>query len=240
MQNVVKRNYLFFVLELLKSETSFNGRHLTSEEISNSLFKKYGVKPNRKTIFNAIADLKQIGFDVALSKKVENRGYFLRKRHLSVAEFFLLIDGIESLDNVNTDYKTDLYEKLCKITGYPYSKIDNFIYGKKNELNEDVDLNDDIFDLKAKIKTKLELISNAIENKKQIVMYCPFGLGNYLIDEISKEDKELLSGSVNPCQLFRNADNELCVSFFTQINKKSSLYYSNYFYCFILIWINIY
>ena len=63
---IVKRNYLYFILLLLKEETAENGRHLNAEDIAARFKEQYGVEPNRKTIYTAISDLQALKPDLIL------------------------------------------------------------------------------------------------------------------------------------------------------------------------------
>ena len=69
--SIVKRNYLYFILLLLKRETSKKGAHLSAEDIAARFRKDYGLEPNRKTIYTAISDLQAMGFDVHLKYVLE-------------------------------------------------------------------------------------------------------------------------------------------------------------------------
>ena len=171
--SIVKRNYLYFILLLLKRETSKKGTHLSAEDIVSRFKKDHGVEPNRKTIYTAIADLQAMGFDIHLDKNRASLGYYLGERPINEAELYLLIDGIESLDNVKSDDKRDIEEKLCLELGYDFDRIDSHLYEKWNEHNEkiDEDLIDDAFPDDYEEPTlgeKLGAIREAIRSNKQL------------------------------------------------------------------------
>ena len=88
-----------------------------------------------------------MGFDVHLDKNRKSLGYYLGERPISEGYLYLLIDGIESLDNLKSDDKLDIQQKLCLELGYDFNKIDSHLYEKWNKFNDDIDedLVDDAF-----------------------------------------------------------------------------------------------
>ena len=76
------------------------GQFPVTEDIAARFKEQYGLEPNRKTIYTAISDLQALGFDIHFDKTRARSGYYLGKRPLTEAELYLLIDGIESLDNL--------------------------------------------------------------------------------------------------------------------------------------------
>ena len=220
---IVKRNYLFFILGLLKERTAEDGDHLTAEQITAEIKSQYGLEPNRKTIYTVISDLTAMGFDVHLVKNGKKPGYYLGKRELSDTEMNLLIDGIESLDNLTADEKTDIYDKICKILGYPSSKVDNYLYARKQMTNEWLgeEDDDDLFPKTVPTMDKLDLIHKAIRTNKQLGLYVFLPpLTAFFMEEMDEETAKRYRDSclschypVSPYKVFRNKDNELCLLF---------------------------
>ena len=137
--SVIKRNYLYFILLLLKEETSDDGKHLSAKDIAEHFEAQYGVRPERKTIYTVMDDLLAMGFDIHLEKGKRNPGYYLGKRPIGDAELHLLVDGIESIDDLKADDKRDIEEKLCKELGYCFDTLDFHLYEKRNPYNNDID-----------------------------------------------------------------------------------------------------
>ncbi len=226
---IVKRNYLYFILLLLKRETSKNGTHLSAEDIASRFKKDYGLEPNRKTIYTAIADLQAIGFDIHLDKNRASLGYYLGDRPIREGELYLLIDGIESLDNVKSDDKRDIEEKLCEELGYDFNKIDSHLYEKWNEFNDHIDegLVDDAFPSdyeEPSVAKKMGAIRQAINADKQlcIIDYMSIAPSAFtLVDMDEKDEKDYLKDvlhRISPYRVFRNVDNELCLLYWISVN----------------------
>lgn len=227
--SIVKRNYLYFILLLLKVETSKQGKHLSAEDIAARFKKDYGLEPNRKTIYTAISDLKEMGFDVHLDKDRKSLGYYLGERPISESDLYLLIDGIESLDNLKSDDKRDIEEKLCEELGYDFNKIDSHLYDKWNEFNDDIDedLLDDAFPTdyeEPSVAKKMGAIRQAINADKQLLIldYTSVTPSAFvLVDMDKKDEKDYLEDvpyRVSPYRVLRNVDNELCLLYRIHVN----------------------
>lgn len=227
--SIVKRNYLYFILLLLKAETSKQGEHLSAEDIASRLKKDHGVEPNRKTIYTAISDLQAMGFDIHLDKNRANLGYYLGERPIHEAELYLLIDGIESLDNVKSDDKRDIEEKLCLELGYDFNKIDSHLYEKWSERNEDIDedLKDDAFPddyEEPSLAEKMKTIRQAIDSNKQLVAmdFTPISPTGYVLVEMEEKDREDYNDEfpfqLSPYKVCRNINNEACLLYYLTVN----------------------
>ena len=226
---IVKRNYLYFILLLLKEETAENGRHLNAEDIAARFKEQYGVEPNRKTIYTAISDLQALGFDIHLDKTRARSGYYLGKRPLTEAELYLLIDGIESLDNLKSDEKRDIEEKLCRELGYGFNAIDQHLYERWDERNEtlDEDLKDDALPADYEgpsLEEKLDLIRRAIDSNKQlnVIDFLPINPSAFVLVDMDEADKKAYWDSL-PCRLSpykvcRNVHNEACLLYYLTVN----------------------
>ena len=227
--SIVKRNYLYFILLLMKRETSKKGTHLSAEEIASRFKKDYGLEPNRKTIYTAIADLQAMGFDIHLDKDRKSLGYYLGERPIRESELYLLIDGIESLDNLKSDDKCDIEEKLCEELGYDFNKIDSHLYEKWNEFNDhiDEDLVDDAFPSdyeEPSVAEKMEAIRRAINANKQLLIFdlMPIPPSVFTLVDMEEKDKEDYQENVlyrvSPYRVLRNVDNELCLLYWISVN----------------------
>lgn len=222
---IVKRNYLYFTLLLLKERTSKNGTHLTAEVIANYFQEEYGLEPNRKTIYTLMDDLRAMGFDVNLDKNRANLGYYLGERPITEGELYLLVDGIESLDDVKADDKRDIEEKLCKELGYPFDKLVSHIYEKHNEMNIHIDEDDDEeFDDSMSQVEKVRILLKAIIENKQVILRDVFliPLTGDLLCEMEENDREAFLSemfpSVSPYEVFRNSEHELCLLYYITVN----------------------
>lgn len=218
--STVKRNYLYFTLLLLKERTSKNGTHLSAEDIAQYFKDEYGLEPNRKTIYAIMKDLEEMGFDVKLEKNRAKLGYFLEQRQLNIGELNLLIDGIESLDDIKADEKRSIEEKLCHELGYSFHGLDFHLYEKRDKANEDIDEEDVSSSKGLTTVEKLEIIQKAIADNKQLeVSLSPcVDPNSFLLEEacgtaIGWESIRFIS----PYKVLRNRDDELCLLFYITV-----------------------
>ena len=226
--SVIKRNYLYFILLLLKEETSDDGKHLSAKDIADHFEAQYGVRPERKTIYTVMDDLLAMGFDIHLEKGKRNPGYYLGRRPIGDAELHLLVDGIESIDDLKADDKRDIEEKLCKELGYSFDTLDFHLYEKRNPSNDNIDAEeeDSFFPISdaSTSPEKIEAIQEAIRKDRQITFYdCFPDYGRLdLIEEMSEEDEEAYFDSLvnyfSPYKILRNSLNELCLLYYLTIN----------------------
>lgn len=229
--SIVKRNYLYFTLLLLKEKTTEEGDHLSAEDIIAYFKSQYGLEPNRKTIYTVIRDLQAMGFDIRLDKNRSSLGYYLGERPVGKAELQLLVDGIEALDNIKSDDKRDIEEKLCQELGYSFNELDTFLYEKRNEYNEtiDEDLEDDWLPpdyQEPPLLDRLNTILRAIAMDKQLTLgdfmpRSPAGPA-YLLCDISEEDRKAYDEDplyhISPYQVFQNSNRELCLLYYISVN----------------------
>lgn len=220
--DVIKRNYLHFTLLLLKEKTSEKGTHLSAKGIIEHFKETYGLAPNRKTIYTVMDDLKAMGYDVNLEKNRAELGYYLGHRSISSAQLHLLVDGIESLDDVKADDKRDIEERLCQELGYSFDKLNIRPYEKRNQGNSRIDeeVEDDESALAKKPLPqldKIQIILEAIAKNKQITFtgITPNVLMADLLCDIGEEERALFLKEaqpiVSPYEVLRNRNNELCL-----------------------------
>ena len=221
--SVIKRNYLYLTLLLLKAETSEDGTHLSAKDIADHFESQYGVHPERKTIYTIMGDLLAMGFDIRLEKGKGNNGYYLGKREISVEDLYLLIDGIESIDNMKADDKQEIYDKLCSILGYSSRVIDSYIYDKRNRENETIDENEDrlgMFGSDLSMKDRLILIHKAIKENKQLeITEFALAFEAFMFEENDGDvepwdDTFVFEWRISPYHLFRNRNDEICLLFY--------------------------
>lgn len=98
---------LFFVLAKHSDE-----KHILSvKDICEYLNKDYQLQPERRTIYNSVETLRNIGIDVSTYEE-NKKGYFLRQRLLSVADVRLICDALYSLDSISAHQTDELVKKL--------------------------------------------------------------------------------------------------------------------------------
>lgn len=215
--DVIRRNYSTVILSFLRERTSRLGDHYTAEEICDKLNEKYGVKPDRKTVLNAIRDLRSLGFDI-VSDRGKNAGFYLDERELTLSDLSLISDSVEAM-KVPVEMKTTLYEKLEKITGIKTKEFDPAFYDDENfYADEETEI------YKERLKTALQ----AIRENRQLVIHTLCSLPVYFIKEPSNEvldhfrscDLNFLNW-INPVKVFHNKENRLFLFFYVTVGNET-------------------
>lgn len=92
------------------SELSDENNVLSSTQLIDML-KKDGIKCERKSIYDDIKMLNEIGFDI-LTSRTTQKGFFMASRNFELAEVRLLIDAVTSAGFVTPDKTKELVKKL--------------------------------------------------------------------------------------------------------------------------------
>ncbi len=106
-------------LYLLKALYEYTDKDhiLTREELTDKIIEMEGCtdekRPNRKTIYDSIALLKSMGYDISTPADEENgKGYYLRTRDFEQSEILLLANAVYSFPFIPAKHSKDLIEKL--------------------------------------------------------------------------------------------------------------------------------
>lgn len=92
------------------SEYSDENHILSSTQLIEML-KKDGIKCERKSVYDDIKMLNEIGFDI-LTSKTTPKGFFMASRDFELAEVRLLIDAVSSAGFITPDKTRELVQKL--------------------------------------------------------------------------------------------------------------------------------
>lgn len=157
------------LLEILK-EYSDSAHEMTMKEILSKMESDYMLKPDRRTIYNAVATLMDFGYDISTYEE-NGKGYFLREREFEQSEIIMLTDAVYAFPFVSGKQSDELIEKLQKqLSVHNRKKIKNLsvIRSEHKSLNNQVSLN-------------IEQLDEAIANKKQVSFtYLRYGLDKKL------------------------------------------------------------
>lgn len=208
-KSIIKRNYSYIIYNILKDETSKQGKHLSIKEICELINKKYELNIDKNTVSRIFDDLITFGVDI----KKEDYKYYLDKRVFTDSEVGLLIDGIESISVLPPDSKEQIYEKICKLVGKNINTLDYYIYD-----NEDYFIEEELLDI-------VETVYTAIGLNKCLEVFEPILFKLWIIDELTLEEEKYLNEYflegycfvINPYQLFRNVNNEIYLLFYYKI-----------------------
>lgn len=101
---------LLYLLKLL-SERTDETHALSTPEIIEAL-EKEGISVERKTVYADVQALQEFGYDILVSKKRDNSGYYLASREFELAELKLLVDAVQSSKFITAKKSKELIEKL--------------------------------------------------------------------------------------------------------------------------------
>lgn len=108
MANTGSKLKILYILKILKQYSDEN-HPLNASEIIEKL-DSYGIKAERKSVYNDIELLCDFGFDII--KSTSPKGYFLGSRELEAAEVYMLSDAVRSARFISAKKTRELVEKL--------------------------------------------------------------------------------------------------------------------------------
>lgn len=107
-----EKAYAICLLEILQ-EYSDEEHILPMREITAKMQIIYGIKPDRRTVYAAVALLIQLGYDISIYEE-NGIGYFLRSRPLEQPEILLLTDAVYAFPFISAQQTEQLVQKLQK------------------------------------------------------------------------------------------------------------------------------
>ena len=116
------------------------------------------ITAERKSIYDDLESLKDMGFDVAGEKQGKGYGYYIGARDFEMAELKLLVDAIQSSKFVTEKKSQELIKKLGRLVSVHEAKQlkrQVYVAGRAKALNESIFYN-------------VDAIHNAIEENKKI------------------------------------------------------------------------
>lgn len=122
MSKSVNQKMKVFYLRKILLENTDKDHYLTMLEILDAL-KERGIKAERKSIYNDIDMLRELGLEIVNHKRL---GYAVIKKDFDCDEIGLLIKGLDNIDIVENK-KQHIVNKLKKLVS---------IYEAKEILNE--------------------------------------------------------------------------------------------------------
>lgn len=147
---------LVYLMKILLEKTD-NEHSLTMPEIIGEL-EKYGVTAQRKSIYDDLNAIRDLGFDIAGEQIGKTYYYYVAKREFDLPELKLLVDAIQSSKFITAKKSNDLIKKLERyVSEHQAKQLQRQVYvsGRIKTMNES------IYD-------NVDLIHEAITNNKQI------------------------------------------------------------------------
>lgn len=133
-----------YLIKILNEKTDEN-HCLSAQELITEL-SAYGISAERKSIYDDIECLTQLGFDIVNNKSRTNGGYYLASRDFELPELKLLVDAVQSSRFITQKKSRELISKIEKLAG-PYDgkqlQRQVFVAGRVKTENESIYYNVD-------------------------------------------------------------------------------------------------
>ena len=191
-----QKQKLFRLLEIFMRDTD-ESHGVSMSEIISALA-DYGISAERKSIYDDIITLGELGFDIVTLPTRPTR-YTLVSRTFELAELKLLVDAVESSRFISTDKSRDIISKLRLFAGKYHS----------GELSRQVYVEDRVKTENDSSIENIDIIHSAINGNKNL----SFGYFDY-----TKEKKRVFRHdgrrySVSPISLVWSDENYYLVAY---------------------------
>ena len=175
------------LLDVLR-EYSDENHILTMGEIISKINARYGLNPDRRTIYSALETLIELGYDISLYKD-NGKGYYLLDRQLEPSEAHLLSDAICTFPFISERQTAQLLRKIQSLLN---------VHNRRSVKNLTV-VRADHKTLNKQVFYNIEMLDEAIELKKKVTFdYFDYGIDKKLHKRREKKYK------VNPYGLVYN------------------------------------
>ncbi len=147
------------LLEVLR-EYSDENHILTMGEVVSKINARYGLNPDRRTIYGALETLIELGYDISLYKD-NGKGYYLLDRQLEPSEAHLLSDAICTFPFISERQTARLMNKVQSLVSvHERRKIKNLTVMRSDQktVNKVVFYNIEVLDeaIEKKVKVKFD------------------------------------------------------------------------------------
>lgn len=158
---LTEKSIAICLLEILK-EYSDENHILSMSEIISKINGRYGLTPDRRTIYGAFEALIELGYDVSLYKD-NGKGYYLLDRDLEPSEAHLLSDAICAFPFISERQTANLMNKVQSLVSVHERKhIKNLTVMRSDQktLNKVVFYNIEALDeaIEKKVKVKFDYV----------------------------------------------------------------------------------
>lgn len=145
---------LIYLKEIFEEYTD-KDNFITMEKII-SLLDAQGIKAERKSIYEDIYALKDLGMDIEL---IRNKGYHLSSRTFELAELKLLVDAVQASKFITETKSAELIKKLEGLTSKNNAK----------ELQHSVIMRERIKSMNESVYLNVDIIQSAMAKNKKIL-----------------------------------------------------------------------
>ena len=166
---MIEKTILVCLLEIIR-EYSDENHILSMSEIISKIDRRYGMKPDRRTVYNAFEALIQLGYDISLYKD-NGKGYYLVEHQLEPSEAHLLSDAICTFPFISESQTLQLMRKIQSLVS---------VHERKQIKNLTV-LRSDQKTVNKNVFYNIEILDEAIEKKVKVRFdYYDYGLDKQL------------------------------------------------------------
>lgn len=111
---------LLIVLKTLTEKSDYHNRFSAQDLIS--AVEDAGYKAERKAIYDDIAAIKEMGYDVIFTKE-RPAGWYIGQRTFELPELKLLIDAVQSSKFITKKKSTEMIKKIGSLAGEGDAKV---------------------------------------------------------------------------------------------------------------------
>ena len=154
---MIEKTILVCLLEIIR-EYSDENHILSMSEIISKIDRRYGMKPDRRTVYSAFEALIQLGYDISLYKD-NGKGYYLVEHQLEPSEAHLLSDAICTFPFISESQTLQLMRKIQSLVSvHERKQIKNLTVLRSDQktVNKNVFYNIDILDEAIEKKVKVQ------------------------------------------------------------------------------------
>ena len=158
------------ILNILK-EYSDEDHIMQMKDILEKLTLEYGLGPDRRTVYSAMALLIDLGYDISLYEE-NGKGYFLRTRNLELSEVLLVTDAIYSCPFITSKQSNDLVKKIqSELSVYKRKQYKNLAVSRDERKgnNQEVFLNIELLDYAISMEKKVSFTYLEYDVNKKLV-----------------------------------------------------------------------
>lgn len=208
LQGKNQKAKLLLLAKILQEESD-QEHPLTAKQLIGFL-EEYGIAAERRTIYEDIALLQQLGIDIVVERKVQNQ-YYWGERDFQLPELKLLVDAALSAKFITPQKSQELIRKIGGLASKPQAQKLNrqlHVQGRTKTINE-------------KIYYSVDALQTAIAENKQI----QFTYFQWKVDEkapnkiIREKKKNGEAYQVSPWALVWDDENYYLVAYNNSVNE---------------------
>ncbi len=139
MANNGSKLKVLYLIDILTNRAS-KSNPMSAADISNEMNRRYDVTVDRKTVYDTIECMNELGYDIVHTRTPKN-GYYVENHNFDSAEIFLLIDAVRTAKFITEKKTLELISRLEEMTGGNQqvgSIRGTYIDGNRKTKNEEI------------------------------------------------------------------------------------------------------